>query len=368
MSLIGWYQQNRELSEFSAFLVLASYVVGLLPMLVFGGTWADKLGRKLFTILALIGSILGSGMLILGAEAHLWLHAGRVFTGIGMGLAMVAATSWIKELSVGPGGAVRAGICTSLGFAVGPVISGAIVGGTSSPELAYLIHAIASMAWLALVFFQPEAPRRTPLVRGEGKTTAENLKIYRRVVLPMAPWVFGLATSGFAVVTALTGRGEGSSLLFSTVTVALTMGLGALVQPFARRWERPRSVSLLVIGLGTALSAYLVMIPVALTGSTSLGLIASGLAGCANGILLLGGLSQVLALAGPAEIGKLTGRFYSVCYIGFLTPTLLSVWRYFAEPVYFILVLILLSSISLLSVLKNRHLLIKLPNSHRITG
>ena len=356
------------MSEFTAFLVLASYVIGLLPMLVFGGSWADKAGRKPFTLLALAAAILGSGMLMLGAETHLWLYAGRVFTGIGMGLAMVAATSWIKELSLGPGGAVRAGVCTSLGFAVGPVISGVLVGATNSPELAYLSHILASLAWLVLVLFQPDAPRRAHMTRQDGATSAENIRIFRRVVLPMAPWVFGLATSGFAVVTALTGGGEGASLLFSTVTVALTMGMGALVQPLARRWDRPRSARLLVIGLGTAISAYLVMVPVALTGSTTLGLLASVLAGCANGILLLGGLGQVLALAGPAEVGKLTGRYYSVCYIGFLTPTMLSLWRYQADPVYFIVLLILLCSISLVCVLRNRRLLLNPQVHHPDTG
>lgn len=357
VSLIGWYQHNRDISEFSAFLILTSYVVGLLPMLVFAGSWADKLGRKPFTLLALLASIFGSVLLILGAENQIWLHAGRAFTGIGMGLAMVAATSWVKELTLGPGGAIRAGICTSLGFAVGPVISGVLVGVTHSPELAYLVHAIASLAWLILVIAQPEAARLSQTNRDGGVTTAANLKIFRRVVLPMAPWVFGLATSGFAVVPALIGQEAGSSLIFSTAAVALTMGFGALIQPIARRWNRPRSVRLLVIGLCTALSAYLLMIPVALTGSLTLGLVASSLAGCANGMLLLGGLSQVLTLAGSAEIGKLTGRYYSVCYIGFLTPTLLSVWRFHAEPVYFIVVLVVLCSISLFSILKSRHLL-----------
>ncbi|WP_421014216.1 MFS transporter [Glutamicibacter creatinolyticus] len=357
VSLIGWYQQHRELSEVAAFLVLASYVVGLLPMLVFAGSWADRLGRKPFTLLALIASIGGSVLLMLGAQAEVWLHAGRVLTGVGMGLAMVAATSWIKEVSPGASGAVRAGLCTSLGFAVGPVISGALVGATWNPELAYLVHAITAAAWLVLIAFQPGTPRPEPVQQAVQGTSAQGLKIFNRLVLPMAPWVFGLATSGFAVVPALTGRGAGASLLFSTITVAVTMGLGALIQPFARRWDRPGTARLLVIGLLTAITTYLVMIPVALTGSTVLGLVASVLAGCANGILLLGGLGQVLALAGPGEVGKLTGRFYSVCYIGFLIPTLLSLWRLFADPLYFILLLGVLCVLSLVCVLSNRTLL-----------
>ena len=146
VSLIGWYQQHRELSELAAFLVLASYVVGLLPMLVFGGAWADRWGRKPFTQLALVASLAGSVLLMFGPLAEIWLHLGRVLTGVGMGLAMVAATSWIKELSLGTRGAVRAGLCTSAGYAVGPLMSAVLVGLTASPELAYLVHAVPTLA------------------------------------------------------------------------------------------------------------------------------------------------------------------------------------------------------------------------------
>jgi len=366
VSLIGWYQQHRELSELAAFLVLASYVVGLLPMLVFGGAWADRWGRKPFTQLALVASLAGSVLLMFGPLAEIWLHLGRVLTGVGMGLAMVAATSWIKELSLGTRGAVRAGLCTSAGFAVGPVISGVLVGLTASPELAYLVHAVTTLAWFVLVALQPE--RRPQAARGGAleRTSAQNRKIFHRLVLPMAPWVFGLATSGFAVVTALTGQGQGATLLFSTVTVAVTMGMGALIQPVARRWSRPGSARLLVIGLATAMAALAVMIPVALTRSAVLGLVASILAGSANGILLLGGLAQVLNLAGPGETGKLTGQFYSVCYIGFLTPTLLALWRYLADPVWFVVLLLVLCALSLATVLRARKLLVQ-PRIHAVT-
>jgi Major Facilitator Superfamily. len=140
-------------------LVMGSYLLGMIPTLLLGGPLADKFGRKPFTLLALSASTLGSLSMIFGVVHDSGLYAGRVFTGMGMGLAMVAVTSWVKVLSVGPAGATRAALCTSAGFAIGPMISGTIVGASASPELAYGIHAVAALSWLLLITTVKEKSR-----------------------------------------------------------------------------------------------------------------------------------------------------------------------------------------------------------------
>lgn len=356
VSLINWYQQFRDLSEVEAMLVMGSYLVGMIPALAIGGPLADRFGRKLFSLIALASSILGSLVMAAGALNVAGLYAGRIFTGFGMGLAMVAITSWVKLLSGGPAGATRAALCTSLGFAVGPIVSGVIVGVSSHPEIAYAVHALTTIAWLILLVVASEEPQVQP--RGDGtiggETTADNRRRFNRVVLPAAPWVFGMAATGFAVVPALSDGAGGSSLLYSTVAVAVTMGMGTIIQPFVRRFNDVRKVWLLMAGLGTALAALLLMMAVAITGSVPLGVFAFIVAGSANGILLVAGLSQVLDLAGSADVGKLTGRFYMVCFVGFTFPTLFALWRLFAQPVLFIAILALLCLISMALVYRAR--------------
>ncbi len=100
-------------------LVMGSYLLGMIPALMFGGPLADRFGRKPFTLAALAFSVLGSLALMGGWYTEAGLYLGRVFTGLGMGLAMVAVTSWVKLISPGPAGATRAALCTSAGFAIG---------------------------------------------------------------------------------------------------------------------------------------------------------------------------------------------------------------------------------------------------------
>lgn len=349
VSLISWYQQHRELSEFEAMLVMGSYLLGMIPTLLLGGPLADKFGRKPFTLLALTASTLGSLSMMFGVVHDSGLYAGRVFTGMGMGLAMVAVTSWVKVLSVGPAGATRAALCTSAGFAIGPMISGTIVGASASPELAYGIHAVAALSWLFLITTVKEE-KAVQGSRPGTVTTPENLKRFKLVVLPAAPWVFGLAAGGFAIVPALSSAAGQSSLFFTTAAVVITMGMGVLVQPLAKRYNDTSKINVLMAGLILSVLAFALMILVYLSGSEALGYIAFLISGSANGVLLVAGLSQVLDLAGSGEIGKLTGRFYAVCFIGFSFPTLFAMWRPFADPLWFIALLIGLCLLSMVCV------------------
>lgn len=362
VSLINWYQQFRQLSEFEAMLVMGSYLLGMIPALAVGGPLTDRFGRKTFSLIALSSSVLGSLVMIFGAVNVVGLYAGRVFTGLGMGLAMVAITSWVKFLSPGTAGATRAALCTSLGFAVGPIISGVVVGISAHPEIAYLIHALAAIAWLVFIVLGSEEPRVDQRAAHalSAPTSAQNLRRFYHVVLPAAPWVFGMAATGFAVVPALSDGAGGSSLLYSTVAVAVTMGMGTLIQPLVRRFNNVHKVWLLLAGLGTALVALLLMIAVSLSGSEALGVVAFITAGSANGILLVAGLSQVLDLAAPHDVGKLTGRFYMACFIGFTFPTLFAMWRLIAAPELFIGILAVLCVLSMAQVYRARH---ELPNA-----
>ncbi len=343
-------------------LVMGSYLLGMIPALAYGGPLADRFGRKPFTLAALGFSILGSLALMTGLFAEAGLYAGRVFTGLGMGLAMVAVTSWVKVISLGPAGATRAALCTSAGFAIGPAISGAIVGGTQSPEVAYAVHALATLAWLLLMLTAKEdrplpatqLSKDSAPVQQQMHTSAANMKRFTRLVLPAAPWVFGMAATGFAVVPALSSPPGQSTLLYTTTAVVVTMGMGAGIQPLIKRFNDVSRIMLLMVGLAVALLALLSMIAVALTGSLVLGAVAFVLSGSANGILLVAGLSQVLDLAGPADIGKLTGRFYMCCFIGFTFPTFFALWRMVADPVWFIVLLVLLCSASMIQVYRAR--------------
>src|SRR5690606_8749560 len=167
---------------------------------------------------------------------------------------------------------------------------------------AYSVHGVAALAWLLLLFTAKE-DSSVDLAGNHSRaepTTPENLQRFYRIVLPAAPWVFGMAATGFAIVPALSNGAGESSLFYTTLAVALTMGMGTLIQPFVKRFNDLGKIQLLMAGLATSLAGLLLMIVVSLSGSEFLGTIAFVIAGAANGILLVAGLSQVLDLAGSA--------------------------------------------------------------------
>ena len=83
-------------------MLLAAYVLGIVPALLIGGPLSDRHGRRALMIPAPILAMVGSILLALGAGSLVLLFVGRVFSGLALGLGMAVGTSWIKELSDRP--------------------------------------------------------------------------------------------------------------------------------------------------------------------------------------------------------------------------------------------------------------------------
>ncbi|MGQ4495457.1 MFS transporter, partial [Dermabacteraceae bacterium P13101] len=46
--------------------------------------------------------------------------------------------------------------------------------------------------------------------------------------------------------------------------------------------------------------------------------------GCGYGLVLVGGLTEIQRIATPDDLAGLTGVYYSIAYLGFFTPMVLS--------------------------------------------
>ena len=79
-----------------------------------------------------------------------------------------------------------------------------------------------------------------------------------------------------------------------------------------------------VVGLALAAVATLLLALDVRLGSVALALVAAALLGTAYGICLLTGLVETQALADPERVAGLTGVYYSLIYVGFLLPVVLS--------------------------------------------
>ncbi len=334
-SLLGAYRSELGLTESAVTGLVAVYVLGLIPGLLAGGPLADRLGRRPVALTALAVNLVSTGVLMAGATATWWLLPGRLLTGVGAGALLAAGSAWVKELSAppfapdaGPGTAARrSGLFVSLGFASGGLASSLIAQWAPHPMVtAYLPHLVlASVAWL-LAFRAPETrPDRTtgPAV----PAAVPGRQRFRRVVLPLAPWVFAAPTVGFITLPGLVHGVSGWHTVYAGVATAVVPAAGLLVQPLGRRLSARHRSATGIAGLGVSAAGFVLAVPAAAAGHAVLALVAAAVLGAGYGLCLTFGLTEVAAIAPPERLAALTSRFWTAAYLGMFAPyvvTLLS--------------------------------------------
>lgn len=325
--LLPSYRLHAGLSQPQVTFLLGVYVAGLLPALLIGGPLSDTRGRKALIRPALLLSAVGSAVLaagMTGSFTALW--AGRLIAGVAMGLVMAAGAAWLQELSTGPAhlGPRRATVALSLGFAGGPLVAGAIAEFLPRPDLLpYLVHLALLLPITPLVWRTPGGAARTDgFSRGRLSPSVLSAPFLWGIAL-WAPWGFGTVSTAFATLTALVAEELAWPVFFTGLIAAVALGTGVLVQPVATRLDAG-GFPPAVLGLLLACAGMCAAAAVAATGSPDLVFPAAVLLGAAYGVLMVSGLRETQRIAPARELGAATATFYSLTYVGFFAPFLLS--------------------------------------------
>jgi hypothetical protein len=340
--LLHLYEVMFHYSVVAVDVFLGTYVAGLVPGLLLGGALSDRHGRRPIVIAGVLLSAAASIVLAAGAASGLALCVGRCLAGASVGIAMSVGTSWVKELS-GPrfdsslpperrtsAGARRPALALTLGFGLGAGVAGSLAQWGPLPSLVpYAVHVLLALASLALVVQVPESkiaasPRAASLWEDLRVPLAGHRR-FVRVVLPAAPWIFATAGIGYAVIPLLEAPVVGQwALAYATGLTVLTLGIGALVQPFVPRLNALTRGRAGLAGLGAMLLGLLAAAANAVVLSPWLGALAAAVLGAAYGTCLVSGLGEVQSIAGPEDLAGLTGVYYSLSYVGFLLPIVLA--------------------------------------------
>ncbi|GAA3009894.1 MFS transporter [Kitasatospora sp. NPDC127116] len=335
--LLLMYRHLGGYSEVTVDAFLGAYVLGLVPGLLVGGAASDRYGRRPLMIGAVVASLAASGVLCGGVTGELPIYAGRFLTGTAVGIAMAVGTSWVKELSRAPhdpsadqgAGARRASLALTVGFGLGAGVAGALAQWGPWPMVTpYLAHLLVTLPALFLLPKAVETRARSAAVRSlwaDLKVPAAGHRRFLRVVLPMAPWVFGSAGVAYAVTPQLVGDRLGDwSLAYATLLTVLTLGTGALVQPLAKRLDSLDSARGVVVSMVLMACGMAVCAGDAAVRSPLLGLGGAVLLGAAYGIGVVSGLLEIQRLVTPDDLAGITGVYYALCYSGFLLPAVLA--------------------------------------------
>lgn len=379
--MVGWganqftpmllvYRSRLGLSAATVEAVFGLYAIGLIPSLLIGGTLSDRIGRRPVVVAALVLSLIGSGILLTVTHGAGWLFGGRLVIGLASGSAFSAGAAWIKELSVPPfgyaapgAGARRAGGTMTLGFALGPLVAGALAQWAPLPTaLPYLPQLVLTSCALAVAVRTPETVRRDAAGLSAGgpwwRLQIGGLREprFRWVVLPLAPWVFTSVAIAMVYMPGLVaGRTPGIAVAFAAAAALCAALGGVLVQPLTRRLagrDQPGRPRLLITGLTLVIVGLLAEAGIAALGQaglwqSALVLLAAAELGCAYGVCLVFGLSEVTRLARADGLAGLTAAFQIASYTGFAAPFLLSMLHRDASAAVLLLYVATLATVTL---------------------
>jgi MFS family permease len=335
--LLLMYERDSHLSELAVTTLLGVYVLGLAPALLVAGSLSDRHGRRPVMTVGVLAALAGSTLLALGPLGFGYLAAGRLLSGVTVGVAMSVGISWMKELSQAPfdpradvaAGARRGSLAFTLGSAAGALVAGSLAQWGPIPRvLPFLLHLALTLPALAIVWRLPE----TNTLGGVDGPWWRQLRIpsaahrrFVRVVAVAAPWIFAAAAIGYGYLpTRLAGATGDWGIAYATASTVVALGASSLIQPVAKRVHSLESARGLAVGTaGIAAGLVLVLAALAL-GSPVLGLVANAVLGCGFGISLVSGLLEVQRIADRRDLAGLTGVFYALAYAGFLAPTVIS--------------------------------------------
>lgn len=336
--LLVMYRTVEGYEQVAVDMLLAAYVLGIVPALLIGGPLSDRHGRRALMIPAPILAMVGSILLALGAGSLVLLFVGRVFSGLALGLGMAVGTSWIKELSDRPyeehpervSGARRASLSLTAGFALGAVIAATLAQfAPLQTVLPYVINLLVCLPAVLLVAGAPET-RHASAPHGslvsDLKIPATRQHRFWFVVAPSAPWVFGCAASSYAILPALMADvvGPDYGIAFSGLMCLVGLGCGFFIQPLGRHLDRDGSIRSLAVGMVAVILGMLTAVAAAATLNIVVVLAASAVLGCGYGLVLVSGLQEVQRIARPDDLAGLTAVFYSLTYVGFFVPMVLA--------------------------------------------
>lgn len=360
--LLVMYRAEDQMSALTVNLLLGAYVLGIVPSLLVGGPLSDRYGRRPLLVWAPVFGIGGSAVLAAGAGQPAVLAAGRICSGIALGLVMAVGTSWVKELSadVPSAGARRASMSLTAGFGLGAGTAASLAQwGPWQAQLPYLVNIVLTAAAGAVLLGAPETRTRQTdpgRLRDDLRIPAANHRRFLVVVAPTAPWVFGTAASAYAILPGLlVAQVPGLAVGFAGLMCLVGLGAGLGVQLAGRGLDDPRSARGVAVAMSVAVPGMVLAAVTATTRSTALGLVAAAVLGAAYGLLLLGGLQEVQRIATGNDLAGLTAVYYSLSYLGFFVPAVLAALDPLVGYPTLFVVGAVLATACLVLVLTNRH-------------
>jgi MFS family permease len=328
--LYGLYQVRDDLSAFMVTVIYAVFACGTIAALLSVRSVAARVGRR--------GVMLGAtATLILAASVFtVWkdlpgLFAGRLLTGVSIGLAAGTAITYLIELRVrqdANASVVRArNIGTAInvgGLGIGPLIAGCLAQWTDRPlTLPYLVF--VGLGTTALIGLLTVPETATPARRGMKSSQATGPAHLARIPATAAAATLGAfaALGLFAGLSAifLATTLDRPSLALAGAALFVVFSSGVVAQLATDPLRPPRVLGLgmtsMVVGLALLVTAVRLSTP-----SLALYLIAGALIGAGAGTVFKGTTALVVGSSAPEDRLAKTSSLLITAFVGLSLPVI----------------------------------------------
>lgn len=326
--LYGIYRQADGLTYLDLSLTAVAYFAGAVTALLMLGRLSNHLGRRPVILLSL-GLAAVASLILLDVPNVVPLIAGRILLGLACGLASSASAAFIVDNAPADPPWLAAAVSSSapmVGLTIGALGSGALAEYGPMPRtLPYLI-VIAGLAVSAcLVVLSRETAPRRPGALASLRPTVTLPRASRRLFPVatctfLATWALGGFYQAFGPSMATDQLGSTNALISATVFSSL-MAPSAIGGPLAGRLSPAGAQRVGMVGFAVAVAGVIFALR---AGAVLPFLIASTLAGVAQGATLTG---SIRALVAPASITERAGVFsliFATSYSGAAVPSLIA--------------------------------------------
>lgn len=298
--------------------VFAVYPLALVIALLVFGDLADHIGRRAAMLLGLAGMLIGSLLFAIAPGIGV-VFAGRVFMGVGVGLAFSPASAAVLEFSR-PGRERTAGSITTagtaLGLALATIVGGALIEYGPFPlHLDYWVLLVAIAAVGASVWFMPRHTRdesRGPW-RPRGVTVPRGIRLLYAVAALSVSVAYMFGSVFLALGAQIAEQVTHTDNVFEVGAIMAIMSVVIGATAIAVRRVRPqRSIT---VGSIVTFVAFGFLIDSAYTGSLPVFIATTLVAGVAYALAFAGGLALIGQNAPAHHRAATISAVYLVAYV-----------------------------------------------------
>ena len=334
------YKQAFGFSQITLTLIYAAYVIGNLGGLLFFGRLSDQIGRRRVAAAGMIMMIIAA-LVFLSAAGIGALYAGRILSGLAIGVGAGTGTAWLAELIDDETKSRATVIATSanfIGLGVAALIAGVLAEYLPWPlHLPFIVYLVVLLAVTILVFLVPETVT-------ESRPSIRDLSIQPRISVPseirtqfVAPAVAGfgsMALVGFYAALAPSLLANELHVTSHAVAGAVFLELAIVVSGTIVATRSLSSRSSMLLALVLMLPSVALIVAAQLATSMALLIVATAACAVAAALGYRGSLQVTNQIAPPNRRAQIVSSYLICAFAGNALPVIgVGVISTFAGPV-----------------------------------